>query len=96
LVSTRFKLHRSTKPAPSVRDTVTEAPAASEVPEAGEAAIQEADAAAVQATAVAARFVTVTVAAVVVPSAQDSLSAAGDACSGGDTVNTSGNNNSSA
>jgi hypothetical protein len=75
---------------------VTEAPAASEVPEAGEAAIQDADAAAVHATAVEARLVTVTVAAVVVPNAHDSLTAAGDASSGGETVNTSGSKSSSA
>ena len=74
---------------------MTEAPAASEVPEAGDAVIQDADAAAVHATAAEARFLTVIVAAVVVPSAHDSLSAAGDACSGGETVNTSGNSSSS-
>jgi len=83
------------RPAPRVRVTVTEARPASDTPEAGDVVIQEAVVDAVQATAVEARLVTVTVAAVVVPSAHDTLTVAGDACSGGETVNTSGSSNSS-
>mmetsp|Transcript_27008 Transcript_27008/g.66214 ORF Transcript_27008/g.66214 Transcript_27008/m.66214 type:complete len:240 (-) Transcript_27008:22-741(-) len=83
------------KPAPSVRVTATDAPPASVAPEEGVAVIHDVEATAVHATAVDARLVTVTVAEAVVPSAQESLTAAGDTASGGDTVNTSGTTSSS-
>ena len=71
---------------------MTEAPGSRKAPEAGETAIQDADATSVvQLTAAeVARFVMVTVAVVVAPKAQDSEDAAGNTSSGDETVNTRG------